>query len=256
MTKSTVRVGESGVTRTITIDRPQRQNSINGLLLEELGAALDRIEADPKCRVVVLAGYSGFFCTGMDFEEAASGNSEVGEAKKAEAFMSLLNRLSLLPKTVIACIDGKVNAGGIGFVAASDYAVATPNSTFSLSEALWGLLPACVAPYLIRRTGFQAAYWMSLSTWPITADEAKARHLVDEVSGDLAGVVQRMLPRLARLDSQTVADLKAYFRKMWIINAEMEGLAVGQITRLMNEPRVRNNIRQFVEEGYFPWSPR
>ena len=255
MTYSTIRVEESPVTCTITIDRPERQNSINGRLLDELRSALDHIEANRECRVVVLAGHPGFFCTGMDFQEAVDSSSN-GDGDKAKAFMDLLRRMSLTPKIVIAEIDGKVNAGGIGLVAASDFAVATPRSQFSLSEAIWGLLPACVVPYLIRRTGFQPAYWMTLSTMPVSAAEAQSYRLVNEVSNDPTGAVQRLLPRLARLDGQTIADLKSYFRKMWLVTPEMEDVAVAEITRLMGEPRVRENIRGFVEHQRFPWSPR
>ena len=60
--------------------------------------------------------------------------------------MALLKRLTLTPKVVVACIDGKVIAGGVGIAAAADLVVATPRSEFSLSEALWGMLPCCVVP--------------------------------------------------------------------------------------------------------------
>jgi polyketide biosynthesis enoyl-CoA hydratase PksH len=255
-TYSTIRIEESGVAWTVTINRPERQNSIDGLLLQELHSAFDHMEEDRQCRIAIIAGHPGFFCTGMDFQEAVGQTGSNDDAEKADAFIRLLRKMSMTSKIVIASIDGKVNAGGIGLVAASDFAVATPQSQFSLSEAIWGLLPACVVPYLIRRTGFQPAYWMTLSTLPVSAAEAQAFRLINEVSADPASVVQRLMPRLARLDGQTIVDIKAYFRKMWLVNDEMEQVAVKEITRLMSEPRVRENIRGFVEHQRFPWSPR
>jgi len=64
----------------------------------------------------------------------------------------MLKSLSTCNKVVIAKVEGKVNAGGVGLVAASDIVVAHTQATFGLSEALFGLLPACVMPFLIRKS--------------------------------------------------------------------------------------------------------
>jgi polyketide biosynthesis enoyl-CoA hydratase PksH len=253
---ATLRLHYSPRACTVTIHRPEQQNSINGQLLEELHRALDQLEANSECRLVILEGQPGVFCTGMDFTEVAGNVPGVADAEKAEIFMSLLRRMSLSPKILIAKIDGKVTAGGVGLVAATDFAVATPRSQFSLSEALWGLLPACVVPYLIRRVGFQCAYWMTLSTLPFSAEEVAGYRLINQVSQEPDDVIRRVFLRLGCLDEMTLVDLKSYFRKMWIVTEEMERVAVAEITRLVTEPRVRKNIREFVEHQRFPWSPQ
>ena len=253
---STLRLQYAPRICTVTINRLDRQNSINAQLLEDLHQVLDQLEADPDCRLLILEGQGGVFCTGMDFTEVAGDTSNGADAEKAETFMRLLRRMSLSRKIIIAKIDGKVTAGGVGLVAASDFAVATPRSQFSLSEALWGLLPACVVPYLIRRIGFQPAYWMTLSTLPFSPEEALNYHLVNEISTDPDEVIRRLLLRLGRLDEAIIFDLKAYFRKMWIVTEQMEQTAIAEITRLVTDPRVRNNIQEFVNYQRFPWSPR
>jgi polyketide biosynthesis enoyl-CoA hydratase PksH len=256
MSFATLQLVRTPRSSTIIINRPDNQNAINGLLLEEMHCALDLLESDSGCRLVVLEGQPGVFCTGMDFSEVAADDADAADAEKAQVFMKLLRRMSLCSKIIIAKVDGKVTAGGVGLVAASDFALATPRSQFSLSEALWGLLPACVVPYLIRRIGFQPAYWMTLSTLNFSAAEAAGFRLVDEVSENPDEAIRRLLLRLGRLDERTICDLKSYFRKMWIVNEEMEQVAVKEITRLVTEPRVRDNIREFVEHQRFPWSPR
>jgi hypothetical protein len=50
-----------------------------------------------------------------------------------------------------------------------------------------------------------------------------------------------------------VLDLKAYFRRLWPIDEPTERAAVAEIRRLMDEPRIRRNIRRYVEEQRFPW---
>ena len=250
---STLLIRQSPRILTAAIHRPEQQNAINGLLLRELNLALDLAERDPSCRFFVLEGQSGVFCTGMDFSELASQSSPTDE-EKAKVFMQLLHRMSLTPKVVIANVDGRVMAGGVGLVAASDFAISTGRSQFSLSEALWGLLPACVVPFLIRRVGFQKAYTMTLSTLPISAPQALACNLVDELTSDPADSIRRLLLRIGRLEEATITSLKAYFRKMWIITEQAEREAVAEITRLVSDQTVRASIEAFVKDHKLPWS--
>ncbi len=245
---------ENGPRLTLTISRPHRANSINSTLIRELGEALDAAESSEHCRIVVLEGSPGVFCTGMDFQETATepGQSAVESVRAAE-YMNLLKRLALCSRIVIARLDGKVIAGGVGLAAASDLTIATARTEFSLSEALWGLLPCCVLPFLIRRVGFQKAYAMTLTTRAISAAEAHAIQLVDELTEDPDEALRKMSLRLTMIAPETVLDLKRYFQKMWFVSAEMERLAVDEITRLAAQPRVQQNIANYVTHRKFPW---
>jgi polyketide biosynthesis enoyl-CoA hydratase PksH len=122
-----------------------------------------------------------------------------------------------------------------------------------LPEALWGLLPCCVAPYLIRRIGFQNAYRMALTTLPILAARAREIGLVDEMAESLDPIVRQLSMRLGRLQSTAIGELKRYFRKLWLITEQIEDLAVTEITRLTSSPDVQANIRNFVNGARFPW---
>lgn len=191
----------------------------------------------------------------MDFREVTQALPEQKNrmSEWSSYYMELLKRFALSSKIIIAEIDGQVMAGGMGLIAASDLVFATPKSQFSLSEALWGLLPANVLPYLIRRIGFQKAYVMTMTTQTITGVEAYAIHLVDELSDHLDDTLRKYTMRLARINEQTIHDMKTYFRKMWIIDEKMEQTALFELTRLMQEPRIQNNIKEFIEHGKLPW---
>ena len=144
-------------------------------------------------------------------------------------------------------------AGGVGLVAASDLVFSDTKSTFSLSEVLWGLLPAMVMPFLIRRVGFQNAYRLTLTTSTISAHDASAMNLVDELGDDVEARVQAMSRRISRLDTDTISDLKSYFRKMWIVTEEMERTAVAELARLSQDPRIVENVTNYVKHGKVPW---
>jgi polyketide biosynthesis enoyl-CoA hydratase PksH len=253
----TIIVQEAARKLTVTISRPSRGNSINSTLIRELGAALDLAERLPRCRTLVLEGVPGLFCTGMDFQEVAM-NSDVEAAASAgiPEYMLLLKRFTLSSRIIVCRLDGKVIAGGVGLVAASDIVISTERTEFSLSEALWGLLPCCVIPFLIRRTGFQKAYFMTLTTRPLSASEARAIHLVDELTDQLDESLRKLILRLNLLDDKTIVDLKNYFQKISGITPEMEQAATAEIARLTAQPRVQRNIANYVNHGAFPWEQK
>jgi len=254
MRSENLTVEANGRMLTLRIARTQWKNSINAALIREIGAALDAAEDSSTCRLVVLRGEPGCFCTGLDFQETA-GVSDVppSDTVDIDKFMALLRRFATSPKIIVSVVDGKVIAGGVGLVAASDLVLTTPRSEFSLSEALWGLLPCCVTPYLIRRIGFQKCYSMTMTTLPISAEEAHRFNLVDELTDNPDDSLRKLALRLNLLEQETIADLKSYFRKMWIITSEMEQTAVQETTRLSALPRVRRNITNYVQHGLFPW---
>jgi polyketide biosynthesis enoyl-CoA hydratase PksH len=238
----------------VTISRPHRGNSINSTLIHELGSALDLAERLPECRTVVIEGAPGLFCTGLDFQEAAT-NSEVEttETVRISEYMLLLKRFTLSSKVIVCRLDGKVIAGGVGLVAASDIVLSTERTELSLSEALWGLLPCCVIPFLIRRVGFQKAYLMTLTTKPISAREAHAIHLVDELTDHLDEALRKLTLRLNLLDDKIIVDMKRYFQKMGGITPEIEQAATTEFARLAAQPHVHQNIANYVTRGVFPW---
>jgi polyketide biosynthesis enoyl-CoA hydratase PksH len=234
---TTLRVGPPGTLRTITLARPESQNAINAAMLRELNAALDVAEQDQSCHVVVLEGADGVFCDGMDFEDTTGG---------ADAFMDLMRRLASSSRIVAASVDGRVTGGGVGLAAACDLVVATPRSQFSLPEVLWGLIPACVLPYLIRRIGFQRAYRMALTTQPVTAAMACDWALVDEVGDSPKESLRRLLLRAAQIHPETIGVLKRYARELHAIDGETERRAVAELTRLLGTERVQTTVAAFL----------
>jgi len=239
----------------ITLNRPEQENSINSIMMTELHGALDLAEGSSDCHVVVLEGSSGVFCTGMDFADAIRGGNGMA-TQGGKQFLGLLARLTVIPRTVVALVDGRVAGGGVGLAAASDFVYASPRSTFSLPEALWGLLPCCVLPFLIRRVGYQPAHAMTLSTLPLTADQAHALHLADELTEDFDGVLRRLRVRLGKLDPSTIGDAKRYLRRLWPVPDDAGDTAVTEFARLMSSPQVRDRISAFASAKVLPWERR
>ncbi len=251
----TLLVKPNGKILTITIHRPEANNSMNSQLILEIGQVIDQAESNPEIKIILLQGQNGVFCTGMDFKEVSQipTDNRAEFEKFAWGYMNLLKRFNVSSKVIISLVDGRANAGGIGFVSACDYVIATPKAEFSLSEALFGLLPANVMPFLVRRIGYQKAFTMTLTTSPIDSGRAYEIGLVDELSAEPEQALRKLLLRVDRITGKTINAMKSYFQKMWIISPEMEKIAVGQLADLLSNPEIVSGIKRFAEQGIFPW---
>ncbi|MET9457736.1 enoyl-CoA hydratase-related protein [Streptomyces canus] len=241
----------SGTVHRCSLDAPDHDQTIDDRLLQRLHTALDTAEADPRCRVLLLTSAPGVFSTGMNLDAAAG--APTADTEAGGAFYDLLTRFTRAPLIVAAAVDGKVAGGGVGLTAAADLTLATPRSTFALPEALWGLLPCCVLPFLIRRVGFQKAYSMALTTWPLPAADAARCGLVDDLTDSLHDTVRRLAFRTARLSTSTLGSMKRYAGELWPLGERTRAAAIGELTRLMALPDVRRSLTAYAEHRRFPW---
>lgn len=252
---SRITIRDEGRLLRVTLDRPDRRNAMDAALIEDLDAALDRAERSPDCRIVVLQGRDGVFCTGMDIARAAEDTADDDE-ETAHRFFALMTRLTTIPRIVVSLVDGQVTGGGVGLSAACDLTYASPRSSFGLPEGLWGLLPCCVLPFLIRRAGQQTAYAMSLTTLPLPAAEAERCRLVDAVDDDPEAMLRRVSFRAGKVASDVVGGLKSYLTRLRPMPPETESVAVAELMRLTSSDRVRRNFEAFAADGTFPWESR
>jgi polyketide biosynthesis enoyl-CoA hydratase PksH len=256
MDYKTIIVKESDWGLTITLNRPQQRNSLNRILLNEVNQVFAGAEKNSQCRIVIVEGQPGIFCSGQDFEEVAdqSGGNEPTPAKaSSNPYLETLKRFTTTSKIVISVVDGQAMAGGVGLAAASDLVIATPRSQFALSEALWGLLPAIVMPFLIRRVGFQVAYRMALTTMPVSALEAYEAHLVDEVSETPRESIRRWGLRLSRLDEITITKMKQLARLINPIDEDVENQMVSYSLERFSDPQTIQKISNYIKYKKFPW---
>jgi len=194
---------------TVQLNRPEAGNAINARLVAELGQVVAQCEAADGPSVLVLSGSAEVFCAGGDFQATAA--SDVAE--DPEPLYDLWLRLANGPFVSLAVARGRVNAGGVGLAAACDIVLADGTASFGLSEMLFGLFPACVLPFLIRRVGAQRAHYLTLTTQPVDAAQALAWGLVDAVEDPVEGLLRRHLARLRRLGKPAIGRYKRHGRR-------------------------------------------
>jgi enoyl-CoA hydratase/carnithine racemase len=243
----------SGVAE-ITLTAPQSGNSLNAVLISQLSKYIIQATTDASCRVIILSAHGSDFCKGLDLEGVFAN----GGSPNLEVFKMLLDCLILIhnsSKPTIACIEGNVTGGGVGLVAACDLVLATENVVFMLSEVIVGMIPALIAPFLLRRLTPARLSYMTLSSRGIPAKEAHIFGLVDEVTTDgMTQTLNRQLQRLFRSSPQALAESKQYFHQLdsGYLHQQTE-IAQNQIISWLEKPEITEGIRTFTEGFSPPW---
>jgi polyketide biosynthesis enoyl-CoA hydratase PksH len=252
MTYETIRVRFQDSVCFLQIDRPEDNNTINGRLIAECNQVLSVCQEDAS--VVVVSGSPEVFCFGADFKAIAGKSTKVEEHDGGPGpLYDLWLRLTTGPYVTISHVRGKANAGGIGFVAASDIVLADETAQFSLSELLFGLYPACVLPFLVRRIGFQRAHYLTLMTQPIGSRQACAWGLVDAVESQSEALLCRHLQRLRRLSKTAIRRYKMYMSRFGVLLQDMKSVAVTANREVFSDACNLQAITRYVEQGVFPW---
>ncbi|MEN2424923.1 enoyl-CoA hydratase/isomerase [Chromobacterium vaccinii] len=238
----------------IRIHRPDAGNAINDMLIEEMSTALSA--CDEAAKVVVLEGQTEVFCAGADFrqiEQRLDAGDANGGGQHPEPLYRLWQKLACGPYVTIAHVKGKANAGGIGFVSACDIVLSDDKATFGLSELLFGLMPACVLPFLIRRVGFSKANYMTLTTQPVSAALAREWGLVDACDENSDKLLRAQLLRLRRMGKTGIARYKRYAAALDDSLQRSMAPALAANFEVFSDADNLEKIARFVRTGRFPW---
>ncbi|MGA7872982.1 MAG: enoyl-CoA hydratase/isomerase family protein [Candidatus Binatus sp.] len=175
----------------LTLNRPDRANTISFKLMREVVGAMDEVEADPEYRVVIVTGAGKHFCGGADlrdFAERARERASIGAQRQGSGDFVIPQRdlFSALEESrvpVIAAINGAAMGGGCEIALACDVRVISDTATIGLPEIRFGALPAGGGTQrLPRLVGPGVAKEMIFSGLPWTAEEALRVGLVNCVA--------------------------------------------------------------------------
>jgi enoyl-CoA hydratase/carnithine racemase len=214
--------------------------------IERLSAAVSSSNA----RAIVIESSAPAFCEGLDIDVAdlAGGSADPG----VTAFGELLDLLEGDGRPVIAVVAGAAKGGGVGLAAVADLVIATEDASFGLPEALIGLLPAVIFPFVARRIGVARARWLALSGESFDAQRAAACGLVDHLTDEPRALLDRLLRRLCRMDQRAQAEIKRLVARHFAAPSAYRGEAVASFTTLFASPGCRARVRR-LRNGWAPW---
>lgn len=210
-----IRIDTRGAYVFATLDSPATRNALGDAMVSGLVDAIDRAESLPEVRALVIRGAGGTFCSGGDFSrfralmaDPAPAEGEDPIARFNRGFGALLERLHTTPIATIALVEGGAMGGGVGLAAACDFVLAGSTAHFGTPEVTLGLPPAQIAPFVAARLGQPAALRLLLTGQRISAAQALACGLADEVL-DPAALNARLAALLTELGRAEPAVLRA-----------------------------------------------
>jgi methylglutaconyl-CoA hydratase len=218
MQYETLKVEVAGQIATVTLNRPEVRNAFNETMIAELSAAFTALDTHEDVRAVVLAANGKAFCAGADLNwmKKMAGYSDDENRADAMRLAGMLSAVYRCSKPVIARVNGDAYAGGMGLLAACDIVVAVDSAHFCLSEARLGLIPATIAPYVIRALGEQASrrYFVTAEAFDCASalrlglvSEAVSAEQLDATVAQLAQTLCANGPQAVRACKRLVQDI-------------------------------------------------
>ena len=197
---------------TLTLNNPERRNALSSPTLAALESYLAQMAGDPAVRVVVLRSHGPVFSSGHDLNELVNGEED-GYTVVFEACTRVMEAIRLLPKPVIAQVQGLATAAGCQLVATCDIAVAADNAAFATPGVQIGLFCTTPGVAVARSVMPKKAMEMLLTGKPISAQEALEFGLISRTSppDELEERVSELARQIASASAHTLALGKAAF---------------------------------------------
>lgn len=197
----------------LTLDRPDKRNSLHPGLIERLGEALAEADRSRDIRVVVLTGAGTAFSAGLDLQHLSDLDGDGRVAYMRSAF-DLFRSLHELRQPVIGAINGPAMAGGFDLAAFCDLRFCSEAATFAQTEILLGLTQIMSPIY--HTIGLSRAKDLAMSGRSISADEAFRIGLADRVyrAEDLLPETLRFARMLSERPPAALFDTKRLARQM------------------------------------------
>ncbi|AVP58466.1 enoyl-CoA hydratase/isomerase family protein [Pulveribacter suum] len=207
----------AGFVETWTLNAPASRNALSDGMVGALLAAAGRARGDAGLRGVVLRGAGGHFCAGGSlggFAKAIGQPLAEGAADPLvpinRRFGALLEALCALPQWLIAVVEGAAMGGGVGLVCCADHVLAAEGAQFATPEVTLGVVPAQIAPFVVRRLGPTAARRWLLTGQRHGAAAALRDGMADEIADadGLQAALNAAVARYAQAAPQAVAATK------------------------------------------------
>lgn len=246
----------------LTMTRPEVFNAFNEAMISEIGQGFDRLIADPRVRVIVLAGAGKAFSAGADIQwmKRASEATREWNLQDARGFAGMLHKIASCPKPTIARVQGLALGGGVGLAVACDIAVASEEAKFAVSEARFGILPAVIGPYVINAVGPRQAKRLALTASRIGAAQALALGLVHEVVAldELDIAIKRWVDELLANGPAAQGEIKALFAELEVgpVTPAVRELTAQTISRVRMTDEAREGFAAFLAKRPAAWIPQ
>ena len=164
-----IQLEQQGSILTLWLNRPESRNAMSLKMVTAIQQVFSQIADDVSIRAVILRGQGGHFCAGGDIKDMAGLGVEVANSGSLQAYVdfnrsfgAMIEQVDQAAQTVVAVLEGAVLGGGFGLACVSDIAISRDTAQFGLPETGLGILPAQIAPFVVKRIGLTQARRLAL----------------------------------------------------------------------------------------------
>ena len=215
-----IQLERQGSILTLWLNRPESRNAMSFNMVNAIQQVFAHIAEDSSIRAVILRGKGGHFCAGGDIKDMAALRVEAANVGSLQPYVdfnrrfgAMIEQVDQAPQTVVAILEGAVLGGGFGLACVSDIAISRDNAQFGLPETGLGVLPAQIAPFVVKRIGLTQARRLALLGSRFNGETAQKLGVIHEVVRDdieleqlLADTIQQ-IKRAAPLASRNTKAL-------------------------------------------------
>jgi len=247
---------------TLTLNRPERHNAFDDVLVAKLTVALQALGGQAEVRALVICGAGKSFSAGgeIDWLKRMGAASREDNLADAEALASLFFTLDRFPKPTVAYVHGAAFGGGVGLAACCDIAIATERASFCLSEARLGIIPAAIGPYVLRAIGARATRRYMLTAEVFSAQTAKDIGLVHEAVSEAEGPAlrEKIVEALLSCAPGAQAQVKSLlaFCEARAIDEALAHETARRLSELRASDEGREGLSAFIEKRAPNWRSR
>jgi trans-feruloyl-CoA hydratase/vanillin synthase len=242
----------------VSLNRPEKRNCLNPTINRRMHEVLDDLEADERCKVLVLTGEGAAFCAGMDLKEyfretEAQGHIAVRRSQR-ESY-GWFRRLRWFEKPTIAMVNGWCFGGAFGPLFGCDLAIAADEAQFGLSEINWGILPGGGATKIAQQLmNYRQALYYVMTGEMLDGKKAAELGLVNESVplAQLRARTRQLADVLMEKNPVTLKAAKDAFKRvidMTYDEAEDYLVVRQESANFLDKTEGRKEgIRQFIDE--------
>lgn len=164
-----IELEQEGSILTLWLNRPESRNAMSLNMVKAIQQVFKMIQDDITIRAVILRGKDGHFCAGGDIKDMAQLRGEATSVGSNQPYVDfnrqfghMLEQVDQAPQTVVAVLEGAVLGGGFGLACVSDIAISLADAKFGLPETGLGVIPAQIAPFVVKRIGLTQARRLAL----------------------------------------------------------------------------------------------
>ncbi|MCD4533325.1 crotonase/enoyl-CoA hydratase family protein [Nocardioides sp. cx-169] len=212
---------EDGIAH-VRLDRPEKLNALTLQILDDLVSTAQMLRKDRALRAVVISGEGDSFCAGLDFGQVLRQPAKVVTSflprpwRGTNTFQEACWAWRRVPVPVIAAVHGHCLGGGLQIALAADFRIATPDSSWSVLEGKWGIIPDMSGiRSLAELVGIDVAKRLTMTAETVSGTEARDLGLVTDLAADPVVAAVNLAERLKARSPDQLAAAKRLFNDTW-----------------------------------------